>query len=287
MDFSVVTPVFNGMPQIRACIGSVRNQDGVRVQHCIQDAGSTDGSAQWAEAQTDLDVRCEPDAGMYDAINRGWARSSGNILCWLNADEQYLPGTLRRVLDVFEKNPSVDVVYGNTIIVAPDGQPFAARREIPLRKVYVANGFLYALSCSLFFHRRLFDRGWMAFDPGYKNAGDVDLVLNLFDRGAVFFQLNAYLALYGVDGNNISITPRMHEELASVRHKHGALPMRWLQQLVLAGRYAERLIRGCYRADMVTYPFALNEKEYKTIAPRKAGSRFTYSKALKKLKKTR
>ena len=50
---------------------------------------------------------------MYDAINRGFARASGDIVCWLNSDEQYLEGTLAKVADYFETHPDIDVLFGD------------------------------------------------------------------------------------------------------------------------------------------------------------------------------
>ena len=143
--FSVVTPCFNAVDVLPRCVGSIRGQKDVTVEHIIQDGFSKDQTAAWAARQPELIVHSEKDRGMYDAINKGWARSPGEILSWLNADEQYLPASLAHIAQVFRDNPDADIVYGNTIMVGPDGQPLAARREIPLRFAYVVNGFLHAL----------------------------------------------------------------------------------------------------------------------------------------------
>ena len=87
MKFSIVTPVMNGMPQIRRCVGSVRGQKEAGCEHIIQDGGSSDGTVEWLKTQPHLRVCAEADMGMYDAINRGWSRAAGEVLSWLNADE--------------------------------------------------------------------------------------------------------------------------------------------------------------------------------------------------------
>lgn len=90
--FSVVTPTRNSLTKLKCCVGSVRGQTGVEVEHLVHDACSTDGTVGWLSGQNDLDSVSENDSGMYDAINRGWSRASGDIVSWLNSDEQYLPG---------------------------------------------------------------------------------------------------------------------------------------------------------------------------------------------------
>ena len=287
--FSIITPCFNSRAVLPRCVGSVRGQGGPAWEHLVQDGASADGTADWLGAQSGLDWRSEKDKGMYDAINRGWARAGGEVLSWLNADEQYLPGTLARVDEVFRAHPQADVVHGDTIIVGPEGDPLAARREIPLRAAYVRNGFLYALSCSVFFHRRLWDEGLLRFDEGFRNAGDADLMLRLMSRGRRFVQVRAYLGLFGVDGNNISITPssRMEAEGAQLRERYGALRSPALRRLVVAGRHLERLLAGCYADDVLSYDFALDEKPaYRRIENARTGARFTYESALRKIKAT-
>lgn len=151
MKFSVITPTRNAIDKLKRCVGSVRGQTGVAIEHIIQDACSTDGTPDWLAAQPDVLARSEPDAGMYDAINRGWGRASGDIFSWLNSDEQYLPGTLEKVAGVFERNPDVDLIYGDALVVDATGNLLAARREIRLSRTYIANSFLNAFHAPRFF----------------------------------------------------------------------------------------------------------------------------------------
>lgn len=286
MKFSIVTPVYNGLGKIERAVGSVRGQEGVELEHLVQDAASPDGTAVWAENQSGLSVFSEPDSGMYDAINKGWARSTGDILSWLNVDEQYLPGTLARVQKEFEAYPEADFVFGNSIFTNPEGDAIAARREIPLRNVYVKNGFLYALSCTLFFRRRLIGDGRLTFDPAFKNAGDADLVLRLLRDGHICRHIPAYLSLFGVDNDNLTVSlgDNMARETGQLRKTYGGAPLRFLQHLIMGGRYVERFLRGCYRKENLVYRYAINEApEYVTKTCSGVGSRFTFKRAMRKL----
>jgi glycosyltransferase involved in cell wall biosynthesis len=283
--FSIATPCFKSLKFLPSCVGSIRGQVGVTLEHLVQDGASPDGTAAWLASQSGLNWQSEKDRGMYDAINKAWSRASGEIISWLNADEQYLPGTLALVDKTFRENPDADVVWGDTIIVRPDGEPVAARREIPLRGAYVRNGFLYALSCSIFFHCRLLDAGLLRFDESFKNAGDADLILRLLGAGKKFVHVPAYFSLFGVDGNNLTVAPgsRMEAEGVILRERYGALRQPLLRKLVLLGRYAERAAAGCYKPANLAYDFALNEKpDYRHVQKNDVTARFSYETAVPK-----
>ncbi len=284
MKFSIVTPVLNGMSNIRRCVGSVRGQKEAEYEHIIMDGVSTDGTIGWLKTQNGLKLRSEPDNGMYDAINRGWALASGDILSWLNFDEQYLPGTLKKVAAYFKAHTTVDAVFGNAIITNKDGDPFAARREIPLRALYVANGFLYAMSCTTFYRRKLWDSGILHLDTQYRYSADSNLVLHLLKAGIKYGHINDYLSLFSVeDGRNLSFQPEMIIESRRIRQKHGGFKSLWLQQLMLFGRKLERVLRGCYKREAVSYEYAANEiPDYVTKHSERLNFRFTFEKFSRK-----
>jgi len=275
MKFSVATPVFNGWPQIRRCVGSVRGQTGVAVRHIVQDGGSTDGGASWLRAQADLDFRCEPDAGMYDAISRCWARADGEVLSWLNADEQYLPGALATVARSFARHPQVQIVYGQSIIVTGEGEPLAARRDLPMNHFLIRNTFLNVYSCALFFRRSLGDQGLLRFCPDYRCAGDMDLILRLLSHRVPALRLPDYLALFGVDGRNLGTAPRMVEETQAIQKEHGGFRQPWVRRAIQVIRWLLRLAAGHYRAQQVAFALALDDvPTYRHFDSVRLGSRF-------------
>jgi glycosyltransferase involved in cell wall biosynthesis len=259
--FSIATPTRNALIQLRRCVGSLRGQDGVAFEHLVQDAQSSDGSPQWlasqAEQSSALRPVSEPDSGMYDAINRAWSRSTGRYLSWLNADEQYLPGTLRRVQACFDAHPEIDAIFGDYLVVDAQGRAVALRREIPLRRFYVANTFLYAQSCTLFYRRKLWESGLLQLDASLRYAADKDLVLRLMQHGVRFMHLPHVLALFGIDGTNLSTHANMALEAEAVRLRHGGLRWRPLRGLAYGGRRLERLLRGAYGSTDVGLPLRI------------------------------
>lgn len=78
VDFSIVTPSFRNSKWLKLCIASVADQDGVTLEHIVQDAGSDDGTLDWLPQDERVQVHVEKDNGMYDAVNRGFRRSTEN-----------------------------------------------------------------------------------------------------------------------------------------------------------------------------------------------------------------
>ncbi|MCM8811698.1 MAG: glycosyltransferase [Candidatus Omnitrophica bacterium] len=119
---SIVTPSFNQGPFLEETILSVLNQSYPRVEYHVMDGGSTDESvavirkhagrlASWVS---------ERDAGQADAINKGWARSTGEILAYLNADDQYMPGAIAAAVDLMRRHPETGILYGACCSFFPD-----------------------------------------------------------------------------------------------------------------------------------------------------------------------
>lgn len=273
--FSIATPTRNALDKLRRCVGSVRGQSGVACEHLIQDAQSDDGTPAWLSRQDSLSYVSEADAGMYDAINKAWSRSEGEFLSWLNADEQYLPGALRKVQECFDRHPEADAVFGNYIVADPQGRPVALRREIPFRRIYVANGYLNAQSCTLFFRRRLYDRGLLKLDTRFRYAADKDLMLRISVHGAAIRHLPEYLAIFGIDGTNLSTHPQAERESEAIRREYGAFRSGTLRQCVRAARHVERFLNGGYRSKGISYRYAVDESpRYVEYAARNLGGRY-------------
>lgn len=107
---SIVTPSFNQAQFIEATIESILSQNYPNLEYIIIDGGSTDGSIDIIKKHEKyLSFWCsEPDAGHYDAINKGFSHSTGEIMAWLNSDDMYLPWTFKTVSDIMTNLPQVD-----------------------------------------------------------------------------------------------------------------------------------------------------------------------------------
>lgn len=125
--FSVVTPSWNQGAWIEGCIESVLRQGAQDFEHIVFDNCSTDETAAILARYPHLQTHIEKDRGQSDALNKGFALAKGEIICWLNADDQYLPGAWDAVRKAFA-NPDTMVVFGDCEEDFCDGTPPRIRK---------------------------------------------------------------------------------------------------------------------------------------------------------------
>ena len=115
---TLITPVWNNADVIGHCLRSIKDQT-TACQHILVDGGSTDGTLEVIEQHKgpNMVLVSEPDQGMYDAINKGLALATGEVVGILNADDFYPTGDiLQQVASVFS-DPKVDASYGDLLYV--------------------------------------------------------------------------------------------------------------------------------------------------------------------------
>ncbi|WP_420194191.1 glycosyltransferase family 2 protein [Marinobacter sp. GH_1] len=123
MKVSVITVCFNSAETIEGTLAAVSSQTYPDTEHVIVDGGSTDGTVDKVRTRVrESDVLVsEPDEGLYDAMNKGVARATGDIVGILNSDDFYeSEDVISSVVRVFAENPDVDVVFGDVVFVAPE-----------------------------------------------------------------------------------------------------------------------------------------------------------------------
>lgn len=121
-SISVVTACLNSAATIEATIDSVRSQGYPNVEHIVVDGGSTDGTVEILARSEGLRYVSEPDGGRVDAVNKGVAMATGDVLGWLNADDRYHPGALAAVGEAFAGHPEARWVTGYCDIVDDEGE---------------------------------------------------------------------------------------------------------------------------------------------------------------------
>ena len=113
ISFSAITPSYNQSQFIERTVQSIITQPNVILEYTIYDGGSTDNTLKLLEQYHDhLKYLSELDEGQSDAINKGLAKATGDIIAWLNSDDIYYPGTLAKVGKIFSSHPEIQVVYG-------------------------------------------------------------------------------------------------------------------------------------------------------------------------------
>lgn len=169
---SIVTPSYNQGKFLEQTIRSVLLQNYPNLEYIIIDGGSSDNSIEIIKKyEKHLDYwTSERDSGQSDAINKGFRRSTGEIMAWLNSDDYFAPGTLNLVANELNKNTAVFALVGNCEIV------FTDRTETKLSKGYYHslsrllefwNGYTMPQS-SIFWRKEVFDKvGFLNEDYHY------------------------------------------------------------------------------------------------------------------------
>ncbi|HQN43507.1 MAG TPA: glycosyltransferase family 2 protein [Anaerolineaceae bacterium] len=112
---SIVTPSYQQVAYLEQTLQSVLTQDYPAMEYFVMDGGSTDGSVEIIRryAPRLAGWVSEKDHGQAEAVNKGWARSRGEIIGWLNSDDLYAPGAVQRAVDAFAAHPEAALVFGD------------------------------------------------------------------------------------------------------------------------------------------------------------------------------
>lgn len=248
LKISVVTPSYKQAEWLKICAASVADQtgEGFEVEHIVQDSLSGPEVAEAVRPFPDAKLVSEKDAGMYDAINRGWEKATGDILCWLNCDEQYLPGALEKVAEYFREHPETEVLFADAFVINTTGQYICSRQVLVPLLYHSWICHLGTLSCATFFRRDLIKEKGFMLDTRWKSVGDADLIVRLL-RAKVNMQiLREYLSIFVDTGENMSLRPVGLREMAAIASEAPS----WAQGLrrwwVVLHR-VRRMLHGLYR----------------------------------------
>jgi glycosyltransferase involved in cell wall biosynthesis len=187
LQVSVITAVKNRASTLGACLRSVQAQTWGAVEHIVVDGGSTDGTLGILAASRAHVAKliCEPDRGVYDALNKGIGVASGDVIGFLHGDDEFATErSLERVAHAFA-DPNVEAVYGDLVYVRRDEPSRVVRywRAGHYTRAQLANGWMPPHPT--FYARRSVYARLGGFDTRYKIAADYEHMLRLLWRGAV------------------------------------------------------------------------------------------------------
>lgn len=191
---TVVTPNYNQEKFIEQTIQSVINQDYPNLEYIIMDGGSTDGSVDIIKkyAKNLSHWESSKDRGMYDAINKGFLRSTGEILCWINSDDLLAEGALKYVAEIFTKDSQVKWLMGLPTLINEVGEVTWQGQDAKVFSPYFfylhnhMSTFSFIQQESTFWSRSL----WM------KTGGNLSLDLSLASDFDLWMRFFRYEKLY-------------------------------------------------------------------------------------------
>jgi GT2 family glycosyltransferase len=199
---SIVTPSFGQGHFLARTLYSVVNQNYPALEYVVQDGGSTDETVDVLrrfEGSLSHWVS-EPDDGQGDAINRGFAHTSGEIMAYLNSDDLLLPGSLAYVARYFMEHPDVDLVYGHRVMIDEHDGDIGCQVMPPHDDEELAL-LDFVPQETMFWRRRAWEAAGGQIDASLRFAVDWDLLLRMRANGAKMVRLPRFLGAF-----------RIHEE---------------------------------------------------------------------------
>ena len=226
---SIVTPTYNMGRFLEETIQSILSQDYPRIEYIVMDGGSTDSTLDiLRKYQGRVQYRSERDRGQAQAINKGFAMSSGEIFAFLNADDTYLPGAVSTAVKQLLAHRSVGVVYGDGYHVSEDGSKIGPYPTRPY-DYDLLNRDCFICQPAAFMWRSAFESaGWMNQD--LQIALDYDLWIRIANLRPLM-KIEGYLATSRMyrDNKTVSRRRQVYQEIIRVVKTHyGFVPYDWV-----------------------------------------------------------
>lgn len=228
MKFSVITPVLNAASTVGRTIESVLAQPG-EIEYIVIDGGSTDGTLDVIGRYSDrlAFFQSRPDRGLYDAMNQGIMRSTGDIVGIINADDRYFPETVEIVREAFETGGSDGVLWGDV--------EYEHQGRVKGFRPWKLGIGAFAPHPSMFVPRKVYDLVGV-YDLAYKYLADYDFMyraVRKFKLPVLYVpRLLAHFSESGLSGTHVAEC--LKEEYAiHLAHGMGAWRARLMYELKL------------------------------------------------------
>lgn len=220
--FAIVTPSYNQGEYLEATINSVLSQEGdFFINYTIMDGGSTDGSVDIIRKYDDLigtdmyRLKCKgvkfnwesaKDRGQYDAINRGFARTTGELMAWINSDDLYHQNAFKTLSIIFTRFPQVKWITANATHINRDNSMIRVDTSTLYPRILITKGIFngkdgrFIQQESTFWRRSLWDKSEIKLNPNYQYASDFELWIR-FANSEELVKVNTQIAAFRKHGN--------------------------------------------------------------------------------------
>lgn len=236
MKISIITVCLNSEKTIEQTIQSVIGQEYDDYEYIVIDGGSTDGTLRILnEYKKYISMMIsEPDEGIYDAMNKGIALATGDIVGILNSDDWYENGVLERIAGCFQ-NPKMEIVYGRLNVIREDN-----KKEISKKSDIKKIRYEMAIPHPTVFVRRDVYIKYGIFRQEYKISADYELMLRFYTEGVKFYFLDSVITNFrrgGISGQQGKMAEKEALEIAREYLARAPLNERKFLKDILHHRY--------------------------------------------------
>lgn len=220
---SVITVVYNNVQDVERTMLSVLGQTYNNIEYIIVDGLSNDGTLAVINkyAGSISKFISEKDKGIYDAMNKGLTMATGDYVIFMNSGDEFYDA--ETVAAVFATANDADIYYGETEMIAGDGQSLGQRRhKAPTQ--FTWKGFKYGMSIS---HQAIYIRRTLTEPYGnkYQLSADIDWIIRAAKKASKIVNVNRYVAKYLVGGmSKKKHRQSLQERFDIMKQNYGLLP---------------------------------------------------------------
>ncbi len=224
---SVITVVFNNEATIADTLQSVAAQDYSNLEYIVIDGLSKDRTLDRIKERKEIISKLisEKDTGIYDAMNKGIALATGEIIGFINGDDFYLPGTLAKVAKTFKEDPNLEACYGDLCYVKQNDPQTVVRhwRSSPFVPTAFERG--WAPPHPTFFVRHDVYERFGSFDLEYRIAADVELMMRFLERHRIRVKyvpgVMVMMRMGGTTNRSVTNVINQNKEILRALRSHG------------------------------------------------------------------
>jgi glycosyltransferase involved in cell wall biosynthesis len=219
---SIVTPSYQHGRFLEWTIRSVIRQDFPKLEYVVMDGGSTDRTPEILARYRRYFTHIESakDSGQADAVARGFAHTSGEIMAYLNSDDVLAPGALEFVANFFANNPRVDALYSHRVFVNEHNR-VESYWLLPPHRDWIMKRWDYIPQETSFWRRRIYEQVG-GIDTSFQFALDYDLFVRFMERGRME-RVDRFLGAFRRHASSKTaglVEGRVHSEVERVRREH-------------------------------------------------------------------
>jgi len=257
--FSIITPSLNQGRFIEKTIQSVINQDYSNIEYVVIDGGSTDNTVDVIKKyQGHMKYWVsEPDGGQTEAIRKGFAKISGDIVGWINSDDSYYSkNVIRKVADVFKSNPDINICYGDNIYIDENDSVLYLRKAFPFYSKKLLSIWNYIHQPTVFFRKKILDE--FQLDSGLHYIMDYEYWLQISNRYK-FKYVNSIISAsrWHTNCKTISNAQAFYDELEKVHSRIGKPTL----AKIVPPKYVARFFFNLQRLYSLAFVIQLKSKE--------------------------